>query len=227
MKQRLFPLLALMFTCSAYAASYEDYLPCEPLSPDQTYHDINDPRDHVLLGTVESNHFLPQVETLQKGQSSTIQADIAFVLRAFPNHYRALNAMARWQLRNKLPLDNSIWTADCYFLRAQAFRPDDWKVRFVYGIYLHAAKRLDEADRAYAAAAERGADTPDFYYDRGLLNVDLGRLDLAQQDADKAYEMGHPLPGLRDKLARARKQSTPVKKAAPPQQAQTEKPGQP
>src|SRR3954467_1988851 len=121
MKQRLFGLLALIFVCSVHAGGYEDHLPCEPLSPDQQYHDLNDPHDHVLLHTVESNHFLPQVETLQKGQSSSIQADIAFVLRAFPNHYRALNAMARWQLRNKLPFDDSIWTADCYFLRAIAF----------------------------------------------------------------------------------------------------------
>lgn len=221
MKRQLLGLAVAWIACSAHAASFEDFLPCEPLDPSQQYHDINESADQVARGTVERNHFIPAVETLQRGQTAPLPRDIAFVLRQFPNHYRALNAMARWQLRNKLPIDepeNQVWTADCYFQRAIAFRPDDWQIHFIYGIYLHGAKRLEEAERAYKAAEENGADGPNYYYNRGLLDVDLGHLDAADANAEKAYGMGASLPGLRDKIARARKATQaaqPIKKPKP------------
>jgi Tfp pilus assembly protein PilF len=207
MNRRTYVCLALLLASPAFGLSYQDVSPCEPLTAHGQYHDINDAREAVVRGTVESNHFTPEVETLQRGLTAPLPRDIAFVLRAFPNHHRALNSMARWQLQNKAPLDaeNDIWTADCYFLRAIDFRPDDWRVQFVYGIYLHRAKRLVEADKAYDAAAELGADTPDFFYNRGLLAVDRGNLQQAGEFSDKATALGHPLKGLRDKLARARK----------------------
>lgn len=214
-------LTALVVSSRAYAVDYNDFLPCQPLDPKQTYFDLNDPANAVKLNTVESNHFSYQVEHLQHGQTGTIPNDLAFVLRQFPNHHRALNAMATWQLKNKLPddPDANVWTADCYFQRAIAFTPDDWVVHFIYGIYLHKAHRLEEALRAYEAAEDHGANGADYFYNRGLLEVDLGHLDKAEEYAKKAYGLGHPLAGLRDKLARARaKQAEHV----PPKPAQGE-----
>ncbi|MEP7245367.1 MAG: hypothetical protein ABI885_17075 [Gammaproteobacteria bacterium] len=200
----------------AQAAGYTDFLPCEPLDPTVQYHDINEPADQQLRGTVERNHFTPPVETLQAGLTAPLPRDIAFALRQFPNHYRALNSMARWQLLNKKPLDseNLVWTADCYFLRAADFVPDDWRVRFIYAIYLHRAKRYPEAEQQYDSAEQLGAEGAEFFYNRGLLAVDEGKLDAASAYADKAYEMGYPLKGLRDKLARARS-GAPLKPPAP------------
>ena len=219
-RQRLFGLVALMFVGAARAASYTDFLPCEPLDPNQQYHDLNEAADHQVLGTVERNHFTPEVETLQKGLTAPLPRDIAFVLRAFPNHYRALNSMARWQLQNTkkaLDSDNLVWTADCYFLRAMSFVPDDWRVQFVYAIYLHRAKRYPEAEKTYDSAEQLGAEGAEFFYNRGLLALDEGKLDVAQQYSDKAYEMGYPLKGLRDKLARAKSAPPPaVKKPKTP-----------
>jgi tetratricopeptide (TPR) repeat protein len=190
-------------------ATLLDFYPCEALDPTVVYHDLRDPTNAILLGTVERNHFTPDVEQLRKGFTAPLPRDIAFVLRQFPNHYRALYAMATWQLRNKGPLDaeNNIWSADCYFQRAIAFRPEDWKVHFIYGIYLHKAHRLPEAEAAYDAAEAAGATGADYYYNRGLLEVDLGHLDRAEEYARSAYAAGHPLPGLREKLAHARAQT--------------------
>lgn len=205
------------------ATNYSDFLPCQPLDPKQTYFDLNDPANAVKLGTVESNHFSYQVEHLVRGQTGTIPNDLAFVLRQFPNHHRALNAMATWQLKNKLPddPDSNVWTADCYFQRAIAFTPDDWVVHFIYGIYLHKAHRLEEAQRAYDVAEVHGATGADYFYNRGLLEVDLGHLDKAEGYAKKAYALGHPLTGLRDKLARARSKQG-ERAPAKPIQAETQ-----
>jgi tetratricopeptide (TPR) repeat protein len=190
----------------AYLAAAPDLSSCEPLSSFSEYHDVNDRSSAVVLNTVETNHFVKDVELLVKGQTAPLPLDIDFVLRAFPNHYRALNSMANWQLKNKLRSltpDGRPWTADCYFQRAHNFAPKDWRVRIVYAIYLHRAKRLDEAREQYVAAEDLGASTADYYYSRGLLEVDMGDLANARTYADKAYAMGMPLPGLRDKLARA------------------------
>jgi tetratricopeptide (TPR) repeat protein len=223
MNPRIFGLLVLLFAAGAQAASYNDIQPCEPFDPNGVYHDIHEAQDQVLRGTVERNHFTKPVATLQHGQTAPLPRDIAFVLRYFPNHYLALNAMGRWQLMHRLDpgdAESPVWTADCYFQRAIDFRPDDATIHLIYAIYLHGAKRYADASKQYAAAEENGADNAEFYYNRGLLAVDMGNLDEAQKDADKAYSMGAPLPGLRDKLARAQKQvgqgKKPVSSVADP-----------
>jgi tetratricopeptide (TPR) repeat protein len=212
MHRRMLLLVGLLLALPVHAANWQDFQPCEPLDPHFKSSDINDPATAGLLQTVESNHFTPQVERLEKGATAPLPRDIAFVLRYIPNHYRALNAMARWQLNNKLPTDPEalVWTADCYFQRAIAFVPSDSQVHFVYAVYLHKAKRLAEAQKQYVEAEDLSEPTAELYYNRGLLEVDLGDLDAAQKYADRAYELGYPLRGLRDKLARARaKQANP------------------
>lgn len=217
---------ALGWASVGNAINIEDIQPCEPLDPRQEYHDFNDSTWSQLLGTVTHHHFPPSVENLQAGFTAPLPRDIAFVLRQFPNHYRALNSMGRWALQNKNALDTSgeVWTADCYFVRALEFVPEDPVVPFVYGIYLHKAKRLEEAAVQYAAAERLGEQSADFYYNRGLLEIDRGNLDKAQEYADKAYAMHHPLPGLRDKLARAKaaaaRKRTTKAQPAPPKSAQ-------
>jgi Tfp pilus assembly protein PilF len=213
----------LCFSEGAYAAP--DLSRCAPLDPkvlngdrtELTYHDINDPGSAGYLNLVEGNHFNEATEQLVRGQTSVLPADIAFVLNMFPNHYRALTSMARWWLtHDQLPPDfeGRVFTADCYFMRAMDFRPNDWKVRLIYGTYLHRAKRLNEAQQQYAAAEEHGGtESADLYYDWGLLELDLGDIVKAREYADKAYAMGYPLPGLRQKLARATASQSPQKKA--------------
>lgn len=191
----------------AHDLTIGDVQPCEALPTDRHYDNYNDPAARVLLHTVEINHFTPEVEELRKGLTAPLPRDIAFVLRAFPNHYRALYAMAMWQLQPDHPVDaeNNIWTADCYFMRAAAFVPDDWKVHYVYAIYLHKAGRLSEAQKQYDLAEADGASGADYFYNRGLFEVDAGHLDKAEAYASKAYALGVPAIGLRVKIAQARR----------------------
>jgi tetratricopeptide (TPR) repeat protein len=201
-----FIVLGIAIACAAPGQSRaEDLSRCEALEVTTQTYDVNDSASAVPIHTVETNHFTPDVEHLLKGQTAPLPLDIAFVLRYIPNHYRALSAMANWQLKNRVPADmqSRVWTVDCYFERALVWRPNDPKVHFVYAIYLQKAARLADAVQEYAQAERLGASDAEFYYNRGLLEFDLGRLDAAREDADRAYSLGYPLLGLHHKLQRA------------------------
>ena len=165
--------------------------------------DYNDPKDRKMLPTVERAHFTAEVEALLRGMNGPLPGDIDYTLYQFPNHYRALNAMARWQLKNPRPPDARYLTADCYFERALTFRPEDATLYILYGVYLHGDKRFEDAARSYEKAEQLGgAVSAEFHYNFGLTLFELGKYDLAKARAERAYGMGYPLPGLRNKLKR-------------------------
>ena len=164
--------------------------------------DYNDPADQYMIKiNVERNHFTPEVEALIKGKTGGIGPDLALTLRAIPNHYRALYAMSRWQLKNGLPAnDDRIWPVDCYFTRALLFKPEDPVIYMLYGIYLHKAGELDKSLEQYKKAEKYGPDLSELHYNMGLLYFDMKDYDKALLNAQKAYNHGYPLPGLRNKL---------------------------
>lgn len=157
-----------------------------------------------ILRDVEINHFTANVEALRAGITGTLGGDIDYVLRAFPNHPRALWAMSQLATReNSLRPKGARYSADCYFVRAIEFTPDDGQVRLVYG--LHLLKRQDgrAAVRELEKARELGGSTALIHYNLGLAYFEIGDFSAAVSEAKRAYELGFPLPGLRDKLKRA------------------------
>jgi tetratricopeptide (TPR) repeat protein len=156
---------------------------------------------------VERFHFTQDVATLKKGAStSRIAGDISYTLLAFPNHPRALMAMSDLARREhtRKP-DGSTYDVDCWFERAIRFRPDDPMVRYVLGISklkddvpAEAVKQLDIAEKAFP-------DDPMVHYNLGLAYLDLKEYDKARGEAQKAYDLGAQLPGLRELLKRAGK----------------------
>lgn len=195
---------------TATASASEPVVPCLPLqaTATETLIDYNDPTMAGRLKIVEDYHFNSDVRSLRKGQSGTVAGDLDFVLRAVPNHYEALSAMGRWQALNGPPKtsDGAAERAGCYMARAIEFRPTDARLHLIYGVYLHQTKRLADAEQQYLKAESIGGGDAEVYYNLGLLMVDMGNLKRAQQYADKAYAMGYPLPGLRNKLRRASSQ---------------------
>ena len=182
---------------------------CTPLhgTIGKDYFDFLDPASKQRLDIVEEYHFTPEIENLQRGLTGYIPGELDFVLRALPNHYRALAAMGRWQLMNpKMPdsLAGRVYTADCYFRRAIDFRGTDPNLHQLYGIYLHQSGKLADAERQYKTALELGSDNAELFYNYGLLKFRQGDLAAAQEMAEKAYARGYPLPGLRDMLAKAK-----------------------
>ncbi len=150
---------------------------------------------------VEDYHFTPQVEHLRKGASNAvIGKDISYTLRAFPNHPRALNAMANLSRREKnIQPKGSEFTLDCWFQRALAFAPDDPNVRGVYGVQLLKDDKPKEALNQFRKAEEHGT-SGNLYYNMGLAYFDLKDYDKARDYAKKAYSRGFNLPGLKNKL---------------------------
>lgn len=157
--------------------------------------------DQDRIALVERFHFTPDVEALIKGQSSTIPSDIDYTLRQIPNHYRALDTMARWQL--KFPhkeSDKDYSNITCYFERAFDLFPNDPMLQFVFGVSQHRNKDFKEALRAYTKAEELGLTSAELYYNFGLVYVDLGDKEKAVHYAEKAYALGYKPPGLNIKI---------------------------
>jgi len=164
--------------------------------------DYNAPEDQYQIKVnVEKNHFTKKVENLISGEHADIPIDIHFMLRVCPNHYRALNSMAKYQLLKGPPdINAEYWTADCYFKRALLFKPKDWKIYYLYGIYEHKKNNYKEALEKYQKAYSIQENNSELNYNMGLLYFDLNNYDKAREHAQKAYNLGYPLPGLKNML---------------------------
>ena len=180
--------------------------PCRGKGQSYGPYDYTNPRHRgEPLRLVEGAHFMPRVRALiEDRRDSSVINDIDYTLRAFPNHHDALYAVTRYwflpdsskRVRNRL-----IETPpECYFHRAINFKPDDGTVRMLFGLYLHKAKRLEEALEQYKSAEKLSPDSAQLLYNIGLLYFDMKQYDESEAYARKAYALKYPLPGLRNKL---------------------------
>ena len=155
---------------------------------------------------VEQYHFTPDVEGLWRGNTGTIASDLNYTLMMFPNHHRALAAMGKLVLRDKtLKPSGAKYSIECYFDRAMRFRPNDGIVRMVYGNYLLKAGQTDKAIKELQIAVDLEPENPTINYNLGLLYLKQKNYEQAKTYAKKAYELGFPLPGLRNQLKQAGK----------------------
>lgn len=157
---------------------------------------------------VERRHFTPNVERLTKGETGYIGGDLAYTLESFPNHPSALRSMAGLARREKgrIPTEAK-YSIDCWFERAIRFRPDDAQVRMVVGIELLKDNRTKEAIEQLEVAQKLAGSDANVHYNLGLAFFDLKQFDKSLDHAKKAYELGFPLPGLKNKLTKAGKWS--------------------
>lgn len=166
------------------------------------YRDPANQQDHLRV--VERYHFTPDVESLKRGNTSTVLGDLDYTLRAFPNHQRALAAIVRYVLGGgRIPADNSIPSVECYFERAIAFRPDDAAVHVIYANYLFKRGARENAREQYEAALRLAPESAEINYVAGLYFVEVGDLERARKLAQVAYDGGYPLPGLKNKIVAA------------------------
>lgn len=178
------------------------------------------------LHIVEAFHFTPDVAMLIHGSTGTsIMKDLDYTLRAFPNHYLALQSVERYALRGG---KMDVRPAECYFKRAIAFRPDDAGVRIIYGNYLlqctklrsdllrqrlqcagYANPRLMDprvlqaARRQFDTALQLAPHSAEVNYDAALFYLDMRELATAKRLAAVAYGAGYPLTGLKKELQAA------------------------
>jgi len=159
-----------------------------------------------VLKLVEDFHFTRQVEMLRQGQSSTLGGDLAYTLNAIPNHPRALRSTIEY-FRRKGPnasIEMRMGLA-CWMDRAVSYRPDDPTVRILYADELLKSGKRNDAISQLQVAEQNSGESATVHYNLGLLYLDLKDFDRSVQHARKAYELGAPLPGLKNKLAQAGK----------------------
>lgn len=179
---------------------------------------------------VENVHFTPRVESLRGGATSiTAGGDLNYTLRVFPNHHRALVSVMRLGEKEKTPRPRDMeYSVECWFERAERFQPNDSVAKGLYGVYLVRDGRAKEGAAKLEQALAEGGEDANVRYNLGLAYVELKRYDEALDSAHRAYALGFPLPGLRDKLKRAGKWREPVAGSpAAAQAAQGAAPAQP
>jgi tetratricopeptide (TPR) repeat protein len=205
MKRMCFAAGAMVVMMTAQTARAGNY--CGELKNGYGPFDYRERAEHVEnFNLVEGAHFTQDVENGIKGNTTTIGGDLDYTLRAIPNHHRALASMARLAARTKsIQLPGAKYPVECYFERALRFAPNDGGVRAEFGNYLYALGKPDKAFVMFRDAAEMSPENPTINYNLGLAY--LQRKDYAQSlvYAKKAYALGFPLPGLKNKLIAAGK----------------------
>ncbi len=154
-----------------------------------------------MLAIVEKAHFTPDVEALRRGNTGPLGADLDYTLRASPNHHRALIAitsLARRTKSEKVP--GAQFTISCYFDRALRFAPNDGVVRLIYGTYLSRSGKRPDAIKQLEIAQSLDEHNPNVHYNLGLLYFDAKDYAKARLHAQRAYELGFELRGLRKML---------------------------
>ncbi len=189
---------ALLFASALASAE------CPPVQSLETGGDYTNPADRQALSVVENFHFTTPVETLAHGISDSLGSDIGYTLEHFPNHHRALAALAKLALREKSAHPQGArYSVECYFVRAIGYRSADPTVRSIYGIYLLALNHDDEALEQMREACRLEPGNASAHYNLGLLLFKHKDYRAAREHAKSAYALGFPLPGLKNKLVEA------------------------
>lgn len=198
-------LLSLLLGCTLAAAQQEGQPnACGALR--NAYGPFDYRKDRDKLSIVDTHHFTPQVENLIRGISGPIGAEIDYVLRACPNHHRALVAMARWGAKSKTDKPaGANYTIEWYFDRALRFAPDDAIPRMLYARYLHGSGRTEQAAALLDATRDLAGDNAFTHYNIGMIFMEINQPDRALVQAHRAAELGFERPELRHLLERAGK----------------------
>lgn len=195
-------LVLMIFSCTNASAFDGGAFECGELTNPVGPYDYRS--DKSLLRNVETNHFTMGVRTLTKGHSASVGGDLDYLLRAYPNHPGGLDAMARLGLkvRSSKPVGAN-YSIPCYFDRAIRLAPDDSGVRVLFANYLWKTGQKSRALEEIEAAERLGASDANTFYNIGLMKLEAGDSKAALKYARMAYDLGFPLPGLRNKLKRA------------------------
>lgn len=163
---------------------------------DDSYRDT---QRHNLLRTVEINHLGLGREKLRTRYYESAFGEFAFILLHFPNHPQGLMGMVEVCRNWKTPK----CSMDVFFERAVAVNPNAGGTYVTQGIYLARQGRYPAAIDSYRRSLELEADSPNAHYNLGLAYFETKQFERANEHAQKAYELGFPLPGLREKLKRS------------------------
>lgn len=171
------------------------------------------------LSAIEHASFTADVASGAAGPQGASALDVT--LQSFPNHAPALTALTRLALKEKrAKLPGMKYPVECYFDRAQRLAPDDPAVYTAYASYLYGLGLNDKAVEMYLRAMDFDKRNAVICYNLALAYFKLSNFALANKYAQRAYNAGFPLPGLRTMLQNAGKwELLPDEKMPPPSEA--------
>jgi tetratricopeptide (TPR) repeat protein len=155
----------------------------------------------ALIQSVERYHLGPAEQNLRAKRYRAAAGEIDFILRAFPNHPAALQLMVKVCAQWKSP----VCTAQLgeKFEKAIAVNPGVPTTYVVLGNLQQSVGQFANAIESYKRALQLDADSVNAEYNLGLAYLETKQFDLANEHAQRAYELGASLPGLHDKLMKA------------------------
>ena len=215
---KLKPITAwqLAFAClltSQVATAQVDATVCGDLGTPRWDYRYATKEEHI---EVEGAHFVPVVENLIRGNRGYLGGDLAYTLRASPNHHRALVSIMKWSEKLKsLQLPDMPYQVECYFDRGIRYKADDHVVRLLYAQFLVSNSRPVDAVKQLDQVVKMAGDNGFTLYNVGLLYSDMKDFDQALVYAHKAMAKGFFRPELRKRLEQAGRWLEPVKASEP------------
>jgi len=181
--------------------------------PGRDYYQAGATRGGVqMLRNLDQNHYRLAAGALERGRYQGAVPDLEFMLKYIPNHPQALAGIAQASIGLKRPD-----LADQYFKNAIQRYPSHDETYVIYGVFLHKLGRVNAAIAQYRKALEINPNSVLGHYNLGLAYVDTKAYSEANVHAQKAYQLGMTLPGLRRQLeaANAWKPSVPSADVSP------------
>lgn len=192
--------------------------------PDTYVYETTYKSHKALVNIVERAHYTIETEMLISRKTGLVVspgADLSYTLRAFPNHHKALMTLIALGEKEKTskPKD-SIYTVDCWLLRAVAWKPDDNVAKMIYSTYLNKTNRRSEAEAQLDVAGRQAGENVFTHHNLGLVYFDMKMYDKALFHAQKTYGLGMTVPTLKEQLKSAGKWVEPpvaiVSEPSPP-----------
>jgi tetratricopeptide (TPR) repeat protein len=184
-------LLFVSGTAFAQGGGYDYYAP------------RTDNADITRLTNVEGYHVAPGQAQAARGNYYYAQQEFEFILNYYPNHPKALGLLS--DLCAKYTDPRCSTAAEARFQAAISRNPEIGQTYLLYGIHLHRKRQLEQAVKAYRRAIELAPSSVSAHYNLGLAYVDLKQYDLANQHAQRSYQLGAYTPGLRNRLEKVGK----------------------
>lgn len=203
---RTIVVVLLSAACLLSNASAQDRAPLGPAQCGQLENAYG-PYDYrtrkAELRIVESNHFTPDIERLRRGKTGSLGQEIAYTLRAYPNHHRALISMMNLseKLHTQTP-PGADYPVECWFERALRFQPNDNTARLLYATYLIKVDREKDVVEQLERVAKIAGDNAFTHYNIALVYFDIKRFEKAIAHAHISYGLGMQRPELREQLKR-------------------------
>lgn len=187
--------LALAPGVPAQTAPAFDFQPNPPSKRHDYY--ASDGAARHRLRVVEKHHWELAMKHLGGGNYLQAHNNLDHILRYIPNHPRALERYSKLAMERGKPR-----SALQYLDFAVRFSPDTASTYIVYGIHRFRMEDYGRAAERFRQALERDPDNAEAHYNLGLALLEQAEYDEARRHARKAYALGHPLPGLRNRLQR-------------------------